>query len=124
MSGTAKVSTMSNALRPTIPPSSTDLPGREATASTADIAKATTRALLRQLYADADYCVLLLGPGGEIVWENAAATKQLALEFETLRGRLFGELLGLDPRRYENEMRLNRLLAGELPSLKHEAEWH
>src|SRR6185295_12546875 len=38
--------------------------------------------------------------------------------------RLFGELLGLDPRRYESVMRLNRLLAGETTSLKHEAEWH
>ncbi len=134
---------MSNALRPTILANSIDLPGREATilcpdpaaglagdpvealaAVGADTAKATTRAVLHQLYADADYCVLLLGAGGEIVWENPAATQQLAAESESLRGRLFGELLGLDPRRYENVMRLNRLFAGELTSLKHEAEWH
>jgi diguanylate cyclase (GGDEF)-like protein len=135
---------MSNALRPTILANSIDLPGREApilnpdaavglvgdpvealaAALGADTARATTRALLHQLYAHADYCVLLLGAGGEIVWENPAATQHLAAEFESLRGRLFGELLGLDPRRYENVMRLNRLFAGELTSLKHEAEWH
>jgi diguanylate cyclase (GGDEF)-like protein len=135
---------MSNALRPTIQPSSIDLTGRDTpvlcpdaaagrvghpveavhAANGTDNAKATTRALLHQLYAHADFCVLLLGAGGEIVWENPAATQQLAAEFETLRGGLFGELLGLDPRRYENVMRLNRLFAGELTSLRHEAEWH
>jgi diguanylate cyclase (GGDEF)-like protein len=122
---------MSNALLPTILANSIDLPvlaGKPIEALGADFgansARATTRAFLRQLYAQADYCVLLLGAGGEIVWENPAATKHLGAEFEGLRGRLFGELLGLDPRRYESEMRLNRLLAGELTSLKHEAEWH
>jgi diguanylate cyclase (GGDEF)-like protein len=90
----------------------------------ADGGKARTRALLQQLYGHADYCVLLLGPGGEIVWENAAAGRHPAAEFESLRGRLFGELLELDPRRYESLMRLNRLLAGELKTLQHEAEWH
>ena len=135
---------MSNALRPTILLNSADLPGREATtqrpdaaaglagdpvkalaaANGADSAKVTTRSLLQQLYAHTDYCVLLLGAGGEIVWENPAATQQLAAEFESLRGRLFGELLGLDPRRYENMVRLNRLFTGEFTSLKHEAEWH
>jgi diguanylate cyclase (GGDEF)-like protein len=112
---------MSNALPPTILAKSIEL---IAPANVADTAKATTRALLHQLYAHADYCVLLLGAGGEIVWENLAAAQQLAAEFESVRGRLFGELLGLDPRRYENVMRLNRLLSGELASLKHEAEWH
>jgi diguanylate cyclase (GGDEF)-like protein len=120
---------MSNALRPTIL-SSIDRHERGATilrpaaALGADSAKTTTNALLRQLYAHADYCVLLLGAGGEIVWENRAATQQLAQEFESLKGRLFDELLGLDPRRYENLVRLNCLLAGEQGSLKHEAELH
>jgi diguanylate cyclase (GGDEF)-like protein len=112
---------MSNALPPTILAKSIEL---IAAPNVADTAKATTRALLHQLYAHTDYCVLLLGAGGEIVWDNPAATQQLAAEFESLRGRLFGELLGLDPHRYENVMRLNRLFAGELTSLKHEAEWH
>lgn len=122
---------MSNALRQTITANSIELPGRvgkpiEVSGAEFGVntARATTRAFLRQLYAHADYSVLLLGAGGEIVWENPAATRHLGAEFEGLRGRLFGELLGLDPRRYEHEMRLNRLLAGELASLKHEAEWH
>jgi len=102
---------MSNAFLPTILANATDQPRR-----------AATKALLRQLYGHADYCVLLLGAGGEIVWENPAATKHLAAEFESLQGRLFGEMLGLDPRRYEHAMRLNRLLAGELTSFRQEAE--
>ena len=50
-------------------------------------ARSTTKAVLRQLYGQADYCVLLLGAGGEILWENPAATKLLAAEFESLQGR-------------------------------------
>lgn len=138
---------MSSALRPTNLVKSVDRPGRRATvvrpegsvsvvghrvgsltasnsANGADAARAMTPSLLDDIYGHADYCVLALGAGGEIVWENPAAALQLAAEFESLRGRLFGELLGLDPRRYENVMRLNRLLAGESASLKHEAAWH
>lgn len=135
---------MSNASRAKIRANSIDRPGRRApilcldnatdlvggqvevpvAANGADPAPATTRTLLPQLYAHADYCVLLLSARGEIVWSNPAANRQLAAEFETLRGRLFGELLGLDPRRYENVMRLDRLFAGESTSLKHEAQWH
>lgn len=81
-------------------------------------------AFLHVLYAHAEYCVLLLGPGGEIEWANAAASRQLAAEGESLRGRLFAELLGLDPRRYEYVMRLHRLFDGEVTSIKHESDWH
>jgi len=76
----------------------------------------------RQLYARANYCVLLLGAGGEIVWANSVATGLLAAEFEGLDGKLFGSLLGIDPHRYECESRLSLLLAGELDHFRHETE--
>jgi diguanylate cyclase (GGDEF)-like protein len=112
---------MSNALPLTILAKSVEL---LAAAPGAGGPRAATRALLRQLYEHADYCVLMLGPGGEIVWANPAANHHPTAEFEGLRGRLFAELLEMDPRRYESLMRLNRLLAGELATLRHEAEWH
>ena len=135
---------MSNALRPKIRVNSIERPGRAASvlgseagagwvgdsvaargvAIAAANAKAWTHDLLQQLYAQADYCVLLLGATGEIVWSNHAAGRQLSAELESLHGRVFGDLLGPDPHRYENVMRLDRLLAGEFPSLKHEAQWH
>src|SRR5437868_7521423 len=70
--------------------------------------------VVRQLYFRAGYCVLLLGAAGEIVWANPMATDLLAAEFESLDGKLFGSLLGIDPRRYECESRLDLLLAGGL----------
>ena len=76
----------------------------------------------RQLYSRANYCVLLLGAGGEIVWANSVATGLLAAEFEGLDGKLFGSLLGIDPHRYECESRLSLLLAGELDHFRHETE--
>ncbi|NRF68797.1 EAL domain-containing protein [Aquincola sp. S2] len=133
---------MLNASLPTSPTDSIDLKDREGAigrgtaagvlfeeaveglALSASARLAAMRSFLRQLYGHADYCVLLLGLDGEIMWENATATRFLAAEFDTLQGRLFGELLGPDPRRYENVMGLNRLLSGALTSLRHEAELH
>lgn len=112
---------MSNALLPTVLATSIDLP---ALLQAPPKERAASQGLLRQLYENADYSVLLLGAGGEILWANPAAKGHPSAEHESLAGRMFAELLELDPRRYESLMRLNRLLAGELDTFRHEAEWH
>jgi diguanylate cyclase (GGDEF)-like protein len=78
--------------------------------------------IVRQLYSRANYCVLLLGDAGEIVWANPMATDLLAAEVEGLQGKLFGSLLAVDPHRYECESRLDLLLAGRLDHFRHETE--
>ena len=116
---------MSNALFPRILASMIKPQGRDGVGSAGTAFESRSRALeeaARQLYSRANYCVLLLGTGGQIIWANPVATELLAAEFEGLEGKLFGSLLGTDPHRYEAESRLTLLLAGALDHFRHETE--
>jgi diguanylate cyclase (GGDEF)-like protein len=116
---------MSNASRQTTLPSATESPGKEVEGllrrHVGHVAL-TLEGILQQLYSHAAYSVLLLSKAGEIVWANALATHLLAAEFESLAGRPFTSLLGVNPRRYESATSLARLLRGQLNHFNHESE--